>query len=69
MISSSCVDGMREVFHSGTKKLFALINRSLSNQDGMDEGSFQELAADYQRLMGREIAKKIKLKRRSGHAY
>ena len=42
------------------QEAFCSYQQESQNQDGMDEESFQELAADYQRLMGRETKKKRK---------
>ena len=52
------------------QEAFCSYQQESQNQDGMDEESFQELAADYKRLMGRETKKKKKKRRRrSGYAY
>ena len=46
------------------QEAFCSYQQESQNQDGMDEESFQELAADYQRLMGRNQNKEKKKKKK-----
>ena len=74
MNSSRCIDGMREVFHSGTKKLFALINRSLKTKMGWMRKVFrnwQLIIKDWgeEKPKKKKKKKKRRRRRRSGYAY